>query len=413
MSGTAGALQHLPFFEALATGEESSALWRETCAGLVTLRLFDTWMSEGAHSLSCDGWGVRSVREAIADVDGKSAARALLTSVVDAIEQAPPGSVSTITPRLMAYARTLQFEGRWPLAIDVYRTILAYAKPVDDADVVISANMYLGSCLRVVADFTEAQLAYTTAAQIAALTGDVMNVLRARVAEGNLAMDRGNLPQAEEILDDAIARAATAGYREVQAVALQDRSVVARRRGDRDRSVTLAYDALELSEDPTARDRVLGDLAAAFFDMGLRSAARDAHLILAATAQEQYVRWVATINLMEIAALDFREPVFEQYRRELEAVTLPVSLAAYYHFYVGQGFRMFARMEAARAALKRAIDIASQFRLNEVLLQAEASLHEMEQGCELESAQQSVPSERVAPVTSAIRRLRALAGVGE
>ena len=33
----------------------------------------------------------------------------------------------------------------------------------------------------------------------------------------------------------------------------------------------------------------------------MKSAARDAFLIIAATAREQYLRWTATINLMELA----------------------------------------------------------------------------------------------------------------
>src|SRR6185437_16926372 len=105
---------------------------------------------------------------------------------------------------------------------------------------------------------------------------------------------------------------------------------------------------LSLFEAQTAKDRALSDLAATFVDMGMLDAARDAHLMLAATAVEQYTRWVATINLLEIAARDQREPVFEQYRRELADAELPATLAAYFEFYTGQGYRAFDRNEQAQ-----------------------------------------------------------------
>ena len=49
-----------------------------------------------------------------------------------------------------------------------------------------------------------------------------------------------------------------------------------------------AYDAMRESTSERERDRILGDLAGSFYMLGLKSAARDAFSIIAATAQEQY-----------------------------------------------------------------------------------------------------------------------------
>jgi tetratricopeptide (TPR) repeat protein len=407
------AFPHLPYFEALAHMSESSADWRAISAGLVTLRLVDAWVSEGTHVVAAHARGLRAVRELIAAIEVGNSARALLTSVVDSMVAAPTVRVSIVAPRLMAYARGLQFDGHWALAADVYRTVIAHSQLVEDADVVVAANMQLGACLRVLADWSEAAIAYTTAGQIAALTGDVMNVLRARLAEANLAMDRGNLPRAEAILDETIRSAAEAGQARIRAMALQDRGVLAQHRGDLELAVCLGYEAVNSFHDQVARDRAMVDLAAAFQRMGLRSAARDANLILAATAQEQYTRWVATINLMEIASLDGSEPVFEQYRRELAGANLPAVLAAYYHYYVGQGFRLFDRFEAAKASLERAIEIAARHQLNEVLIKAEQSLQEIRDGGVIFIASAPQPSPAVAEVADAVRELRALAGMAD
>ncbi|HJU64416.1 MAG TPA: hypothetical protein VJ596_02005, partial [Gemmatimonadaceae bacterium] len=104
-------------------------------------------------------------------------------------------------------------------------------------------------------------------------------------------------------------------------------------------------------------------------------------------------------------------PVFEQYRRELADASLPASLAAYYHLYVGQGYRMFHRPEQASAALERAIEIASAHHLNQALIKAEQSLQEIRDGGVIIIADTPDPSPEVATVAGAIKELRALAGV--
>ncbi|HXE59144.1 MAG TPA: hypothetical protein VN607_00490, partial [Gemmatimonadaceae bacterium] len=293
---------------------------------------------------------------------------------MDSMQLARHARVAVVAPRLMAYARALQFEAKWTLAADVYRTVLQTAEPAADTDVVIAANMQLGACMRVLAQWSEARGAYAAAAEVAAFTGDVANVLRARIAEANVMMARGNLPSAEKILDSVIDGAEESGLTEIRAFALQDRGAVARQRGDPEHAVSYAYEALSIFESQVAKDRALSDVAVAFSDMGLFDAARDANLMLAATAQEQHTRWVAMINLMEIALLDHREVVFEQYRRELQTANLPATLEAHYWYYAGQGHRTFGRDEQAKQALQRAVAAASQHQINEVVIKAEQSL---------------------------------------
>ena len=304
-------LPHYAFFEALARCEnEACAEWRTTSAGLLTLRLFDDWVMEGGSAVSLDSWGLRCVRESISAIDVGSSVRALLTSLVDSMQLARHARVAVVAPRLMAYARALQFDAKWTLAADVYRTVLQNAEPAADTDVVIAANMQLGACMRVLAQWSEARGAYAAAAEVAAFTGDAANVLKARIAEANVMTARGNLPAAEKILDAVIESAEDSGLREIRGFALHDRGVVARKRADLDGSVTYLYEALSCYENQAAKDRALADLAVTFFDLGLQDASRDANLVLAATAQESYTRWVATLNLLEAAAIDRKETVF-------------------------------------------------------------------------------------------------------
>jgi tetratricopeptide (TPR) repeat protein len=404
-------LQHVPFFEALARAGEGSPEWRLTSAGLVTLRLFDAWLVEGPSVCASDAWGLRAVREAIEAVEPGSPARSILASIVDAMEGARTVRVPLIAPRLLAYGRALQFDGRWELAADVHQTVIAHAHPIEEADIVIAANMQLGACLRTLADWDEATAAYARAGCAAAMSSDIVNVLRARIAEANISIERGNLPHAQSLLDDTIREAEANRCTEVRATALHDRADIAFRRGEYDLAVTLGYEALQGYTDASSRDRVLGDIASAFYQLGLRSAARDAYLILAATAQEQHTRWVATINLMECAAADRREPVFEQYRRDLADVALPVILACHYHYFVGEGYRLFGNADAARAALVRALELAERHGINQMLFRAEQSLRSLDDAGVVIIARAPEPRPEVERVASAVRGMRELAGV--
>jgi tetratricopeptide (TPR) repeat protein len=377
----------------------------------VTLRLFDAWLIEGPSVVAADAWGLRAVREAIDAVEAASSSKAILASIVDAMEEAGMVRVPLVAPRLLAYGRALQFEGRWALAADVHQTVIAHTHPVEEADIVIAANMQLGTCLRTLAEWDEATAAFARAGCAAAMTSDIVGVLRARIAEAKIAIERGNLPYAQSLLEDTTREADANRLREVRSMALHDRADIAFRRGHYDLAVTLGYEALEGYTDPLSRDRVLGDIAVAFFELGLRTAARDAYLILAATAQDQHSRWVATINLMECAAADGREPMFEQYRRELADTSLPTILACHYHFYVGEGYRAFGRVAAARAALLRAMELAERHGINQMIFRAEQSLRSLDQAGVVIIANATVPTPEVQRVATAVRDMRELAGV--
>lgn len=405
-------LQHVPFFEALARAEEGSPEWRLTSAGLVTLRLFDAWLIEGPSVMAADAWGLRAVRDAIAAIDAGSPGKSILTSLVDTMESARLVRIPVVAPRLIAYGRFLQLDGRFQLAADVYRTVLAHAHPAEEADIVIASSIQLGVCLRATADWEEAAASYTRAACVAAMTGDMMSLLRVRIAEASMAMDRGNFPKAQEVLDETIADATANGLVDVRARALHTRAVVAIHRHDPEFAVRLAYEALRDQTDPAERDRILSDIGVAFFDLGMRSAARDAYLILAATAQAQYSRWVAMINLIECAAADGREPVFEQYRRDLVDETLPSTLAVHYHYYVGEGYRLFGKKEQARAALNRSLALASQHGMNEMIIRAEQALQQIPDGGVVIIAEAQAPTPEVEQVAEAIHEMRTLVAAG-
>jgi hypothetical protein len=239
-------IRHLPFFEALANlGDESNPSWLPLQAGLLVLRLVDGWLEEGHHAAQATPLGIRAVRAAVRRIPRHHAHRRPLARLVLTLGAAArvrrrrsPRDLPAVIPWLLAYGRALSLTARPALAADVYETALSHLAFTEHPDIVIEANLRLGSVLRAAGDGPAATLAYERAATLAAATGDVVGALRAEA--GTAALTVTDAPAARQ-----------------------------------------------------GRDALRYALATLFFDLGVTTAARDAFLVLATTADHLYVRWFA------------------------------------------------------------------------------------------------------------------------
>lgn len=367
-------LRHLAFFDELSRLDETDDGWREVSAGLVVLRLVDRWLEEGASVVAADAWGYTSVLEAIEEIPAGRPVRGILRSMVDAMAEAGTPGFRTVAPRLLAYARALDFDAKWTLAIDVYHTVIGSSDPMGDSDTVIAAHLRLGFCLRQTGEVDRSATAYGIAGKLAEQTNDMVGVLRARIGDAKIALLRGNLPRAEMILDSTIEDAERNGLSGVQSMALQDRASAAEMRGDYELAIRLAYRAFEGSETERNRDRILHDIANAFNRLGVRTAARDAFSVILATSQEQYLRWSAAIALLGIAADDGIGPVFERFRQELSGQTLPPALRAEFEFTTGRAYLTLGHFEDATAWLELAATTANASGMYQMAFESEAEL---------------------------------------
>jgi tetratricopeptide (TPR) repeat protein len=409
------ALRHLAFFDELSRLDERDDSWREVSAGLVVLRLVDRWLEEGASVVAADAWGHTSVVDAVDAIPMGRPVRGMLRSVVDAMALASTPNFRTVAPRLMAYARALDFDAKWALAVDVYHSVIAFSEPLENSDTVVAAHLRLGYCLRQIGDVDQSAAAYALAGRIAEQTGDMMGVLRARIGDAKIAMLRGNLPRAEMILDETIEDAAKNGLTGVESMALQDRATAAGLRGDYELAVRLAYRALDGSESERNRDRILHDIATCFYRLGVRSAARDAFSVLVATGQEQYMRWSSTIHLLSLAADDGVGPAFERFRQELTGQPLPPVLLAEFEFSTGRGYLTLGHFEEASTWLERAAETANANGLHQVAFEAEAELVSARSARRRARQNESLReyATETNDVADAMRKMREIVGAGQ
>jgi len=139
----------------------------------------------------------------------------------------------------------------------------------------------------------------------------------------------------------------------------------------------------------------------------VRTAARDAFLVLVATSADQYVRWSSSIQLLAIAAADGVGPMFEKYRQELTGITLPSALRAEFEFETGRGYLALGHFEEATTWLTAAVSTANTHGLYQLVFEAESELVQAKQARIRE--QRSAPYPDLAPdVTEVAKALRTL-----
>lgn len=366
-------IRHQVYFDTLGTLREDSAAWRCVFAGLSVLRLVDSY-GDASTAPKPAGWAqLHSVRAAIEEMSEGDPMRGVLTGLLEEITSR--GIIDDmVCGALMSYGRMLDYEASWSLAIDVFSTVAKLTKPERNARLSVEAYVAVGGAARRNGDWDTSGRAYSQAAYIADTLGDKPGVLTVQVGIANTYLAKGNFPQAQSILDDVIVQAQDQEMTEIQGMALHSRAALATRRGEHADGLRLAHEALGLTSNPTAKDLVLGDIAAMFTQLGMHDPARDANLVLAATSQAKFVRWSATLNLMELASLDGMPEAFDTYARELAAAPLGPWVRSHYLLFLGEGMHRFGRADAALEALQEAVKFAEMNQIHQIAFKAQDAL---------------------------------------
>jgi hypothetical protein len=366
-------IRHQVYFDTLGSHQEDSASWRSVFAGLSVLRLVDSYVDRVPGSAPPSWAQLHTVRAAVDDVPEGDPVRGVLSCALDELTTRAVVD-ETVCTALMSYGRSLDYEANWGLAADVFATVARIARPERFPRLAVEAYVGVGGSARRNGDWEISARAYSQAAYIADTLGDRSGVLTVQVGIANTYMAKGNLPQAMTILDDVVMQAKDLALTEVEGIALHSRSALAQRRGDPIDAVRFAHEALTLTTAPAVRDAVVEDLAVAFSGLGMHEAARDAHLLLTMTAQAKFVRWQATINLMELASIEGMESAFDTYARDLRREPMGPWLKSYFLLFLGEGLERFDRIDAAREALEEAVDFSAANQIHAVTFKAESGL---------------------------------------
>src|SRR5450759_2676042 len=401
-------IRHQAYFDTLCSMQEDSPSWCAVFAGLSVLRLVDAYTDTESSDDPANWAQLHSVRTAIEGVSEGDTIRGVLTTVLEEVTKR--GSIDeTVCRSLLAYGRALDYAAAWGLAIDVFSTVVKLTRPEKNAKLAVEAHVAVGGAARRNADWDMSARAYSQAAYIADTLGDRQGVLTVQVGIANTYMAKGNLPQAQTILDDVLVQARDQELAQVQAIALHSRAALAYQKGDHSEGIKLAHESLSFTTNPAERDAVLDDIAGMFTAIGLRDAARDTHLVIAATTQSKTVRGQATINLMELASLDDMPEAFDSYARELAHAPLGPWLRAHYLLFLGEGMNRLGRRDASEEALHEAISFAEANQIHLVSFKAQSALSEIRSTARPSKPFVAPPSrvpEEVSTVVRAMSELR-------
>ena len=365
-------MSHQAYFEFLAGSDQHAPAWHPVLGGLAVLRLIDSRL--GGEPRGTNDWtSCESAKSAVMSLSEGDPVRSILLQLIDSVAT-DEVQRDVIGRGLVAYGRALNFEGRWALACDVFGTADRIAGTPHSIPISIESNIGLGAAARRMSNWEKSAHAYSRAYYLAETIADRSSALLVDAGRATTHMVRGNLPAAESMLEGVIDEARSAGLNDVLGRALHTRMSILHQRGEYAEAVRAGHEALDAMTDLTARDGVLSDIAAAFGGMGMNEPARDGYLIVAATAQSQWVRWQATLNLMELAALDDREADFDAYARELETAPLDPRLRAHYYIYLGTGQQQFGKDAEAEASITEGLSVAEQNQLYQLAHEATVAL---------------------------------------
>ncbi len=372
---------NIAFLNQLASAQSDTEFTR-TAAGLATLQVYDSIKSNGFDAFVHQD-ALERVQRDIVNIETGASVRPALESVVQALPFWDTGGYTRIGRRavytaLLVYGQALGDEGEWQIAESVYALVGMDAELDGETWLAAEARLLMGRASRMCADWESSRIAYRRAYELGIEAGDMSIALRAQIGEANNLWSRGDFPAARRLLNTTARRARQSCPAVLPRVTLA-LAGVANAAGEHERAIHLAFGLLgSLTDDDELVYQTLVDLAAFLSDYGLPTVAAASLRLVEQAAPEARVRRHARLNRLFLAAHGDDELAFTSLRVALASEPLTPRQLAQYSLFSAQGFRRFSQLDAAEAAADRAVQLANQFQLFQLVFEAEAELREIQ-----------------------------------
>ncbi len=383
------ALLHAVFLRRLAEASAGSASAARLGHGaFLTLRLVDV-LDPGLQAVRPDAFAYQlaALDRANRQLPGNSTETAHLIGLMQATADAfRARDAQLVVPALLAYAHYLEDELLLEEALDVIETVVRVGGDALRPSDRLSGRLRVARVLRKLNQFDAAEEAYDQAKRLAAMTGDRHSELLSRIGSANTVLNRGNLTEAERLLEQALLDSQQVGDREAEARAHQVMSVALVTRGQPIEAIPHVWRAFELYEDDVSRCRALGDLGGMLLMVGDVRGAERALLLVLQRAGEQDVGTNALIELMHCASSRGDRVGFERWRErcEIRRDRMPPNILADFTLKTGIGRARFGQLDRAEILLATALSIAETAHLHEFAFRIErikSGLRDCQQAC--------------------------------
>jgi tetratricopeptide (TPR) repeat protein len=265
---------------------------------------------------------------------------------------------------LLALGESLRARGLVTVAGAVVQLIADHSQASDD--IRREAALRLAYCRRMLGDLDGATERYNAVMQSASNYRAIRQRLEAELGLAKIAVNRGNIPAAEPLIDAVIAAARLANETTILGKALIDRAAVAGIRRDAQSVLTSSFEALEFLDTPTERDRVFVNMATALRELGRADMAKRLGQFVLARPCEMDQRAAAMILLFHIAIDGGDQHDASLYRRELDRLSLLPALRVERHEAVAREAAAVGNWADALDAVDEMIRVADDHGLSEL-----------------------------------------------
>jgi tetratricopeptide (TPR) repeat protein len=318
--------------------------------------------------------------------------RPLWDSVLEAADTDDRGAFAKSVLALGAQVEEL---GHLSGAREFYRSAYEASMAVGADHEALEAARFAGRAWRRSSDWDRSLAWYGVARSLAAAAGD--HAREAMVLDGSAKVhkERGNLPRARQLLDEALKLALESGDAYAIGATYHDIGAVAGMAGSYEEAVRMTWLAVRHYESEQDRLNALTSLAAILVEAQQLEAAETAYSVVARRAESAAYRLYALSGFARVAGLRKKRAEYERRLALLEDAGLASGSAALRagdlvdrgHVYCG-----FGDAPEARRCFLNALSLAEAHKLGQFVIQAEEGLRLLAQRSETASHTAELPA---------------------
>jgi tetratricopeptide (TPR) repeat protein len=303
-------------------------------------------------------------------------------------------------------------------AREFYRSAYEAAMAVGSEKEALDAARYAGRAWRRGSEWDRALAWYQVARSLAATAGD--RAKEAVVLDGvaNVHKEKGNLPRARQVLDEALVLALESGDRYAIGSTYHDLMAVASMSGRPDEAIRMGWKAVQLYESEQDRLNALTSMAASLLEAGELDAAESAYAVVARRVESVVYRLYALSGYAKVAGLRGDRGEFERRLKVLESSGVadgPPALRAGDWLGRGEAYEAIDDYEEARRSYRKALELATGYQLGQFLFQAEEALQALDRRVTIRASEIELPAayslEGIEEIREELDRMRRLSPV--
>jgi tetratricopeptide (TPR) repeat protein len=281
--------------------------------------------------------------------------------------------IRLVLPALLAYSHHLEDELLLHEALDVLETTARVAGDRLGLCDAVALRLRMGRAFRKLNQFDDADRLYAEAGALAVTGSDRHSEVVSRLGRAYTLVGRGNLLDAERRLRELLEETERLGDRRGQALTHQGLGVVLGLGGRPTDAIPHTWAAFGLYEDDPSRTGVLADLGVLLLTVGDAAGAERALSEVVRRGGTRDAVQNAMVELMHCASYRRDRVGFERWRERCEAARddMPPNILADFHLKLGIGRARFGQLDRAEEPLKRALRLAEDAGLHELVFRVE------------------------------------------